>query len=462
MQTRAISRRGLLRGLTLLGGGAILAACAPKAGPTPAPTTAQGAATAAPKAPAAKPKVSIRIQTPARPNTIPMMNQTIEWFKESHPEIEVLSEETIYGEISKKTEIGYASGTLQDVLYGHHRWYAYGCYMGFYGPIDSYIEKSPPPDFGDFFPGPMEANKFEGKQYSLPHFVHPGSNILIIYNKNILAEAGVPEPKRDWKYSDLVEMATKCTNKAKGIFGVSWTVTDFHKYGQYTRSWGEPTLADKSGWLLSEDGKTFRFLETKEAAQLYIDLLKAGVAPKPSDEIPGTLGLRGAGRQAFWGDQIQGVVTAQNTVKGAFEIGYQLRPLGPKGRESTCTECNMWMIHSKTKHADACWEFMKALTSKESAIFGILSGGLQPARRSAWLDPQVVAKFPAYKDGAEALAKPLEPFPMPYNLRFVEANDVFNNEAAPIWSLEKTWDEQAPIVQKKVQQILDMERPKRT
>ena len=31
-------------------------------------------------------------------------------------------EETIYGEIETKTQTGFISGTLPDLLYGHHRW----------------------------------------------------------------------------------------------------------------------------------------------------------------------------------------------------------------------------------------------------------------------------------------------------------------------------------------------------
>ncbi|MGI6375328.1 MAG: extracellular solute-binding protein [Anaerolineae bacterium] len=476
MKLENLSRRAFLRSTMIAGGAALLAACTPKtsapaeapAGEAPAAEAPAGEAPAAEApaaeapaaaAPADKPKVTIRVQTPARPNTIPMMNKTIELFKETNPEIEVISEETIYDEIATKTQTGFVSGTLQDMVYGHHRWYAYGCYMGIYMPIDDYIESAPPEDFDDFFQAPLEANKFEGQQYSLPHFVHPGSNILFVYNKTLLQEFGLSEPPRDWTYQDLAEMAIACTDKERGIFGVSWVVTDFHKYGQYTRAWGEPTPDDKSGWLLSEDGKTFRFLENEEAAKLYIELRKAGAAPGPADQVEGTMGLFGAGRQVFIGGQVQGMVTAQNTVGDAFELGYQIRPLGPKGRGNTCNEGNQWMINSQSKQADAAWEFMKAVTGKEVVIYGILEGGLQPARRSAWLDPQVLERVPAYKDGAEIIDQGLEPFPMPWNLRFVEANDVFNNEAAPIWSLEKSWEEQAPVVQKNVQQILDMERP---
>lgn len=452
------TRRGFLKQMLVLGGSVALAACAPK---TESPDAPAGAAVgqAVPAVPAGQSRVTIRIQTPARPNTIPMMNKTIEEYMEKNPHVEVLSEETIYDEIATKTETGYISDTLQDLCYGHHRWYAYGCYMGIYMPIDDYIQTSPPDDFADFFQAPLEDNKFEGKQYSLPHFVHPGSNILMLYNKNILAEAGVDEPTRDWTYEDLAEMARKCTDKDKGIWGASWGMKDFHRYGQFTRSWGQNSWDDKSFWLLSEDGKTFRFTDTEEPAKFYLDLRKSGVIPGPQDEITGTMGLFGAGMQAFLGGQVQSMRVAENTVQGQFEIGWQVRPLGPNGRESTCNEGNMWMINSKSKHPDVTWDFMKAVTSTESAVFGILEGGLQPGRKSAWVDPRVLAELPVYETAAEIIEGGLEAFPMPWNLRFGEANTVFNNEVDALWSLEMTWEQHAAVVQQRVQDILNLDRP---
>jgi maltose-binding protein MalE len=53
----------------------------------------------------------------------------------------------------------------------------------------------------------------------------------------------------------------------------------------------------------------------------------------------------------------------------------------------------------------------------------------------------------------------VEPFPMPNNTRFTEANTAFQAEIEQIWEGTKTWDEQAPVIQKKLQEILDQPRP---
>jgi len=308
----------------------------------------------------------------------------------------------------------------------------------------------------------MEVNKFEGKQYSLPQFVHAGGNIVFIWNKNALADAGVAEPKPDWTWQDLAEMARKVTNKQKGMFGVDWVVNAIHYYENYSRCWGEPNLDDKSGWLMSEDGRKFQFTSPacEEASKLYVDLKKAGAIPGAGDQIEG--GLFIAGKQAFTSAGTSGQRTFETQMEGRpdkFEMGWALRPVGPKGRQGTCFSGNHWMINSKSANPDAAWDVMKALTDKDISTWGILHGALQPGRRSCWYDEEVNKRIPAFKPCAEIIDKGLERFPMPWNLRFVEAQDVYQNESDAIWLLEKTWDEHAQVVQDNVQKVLDMQRP---
>jgi ABC-type glycerol-3-phosphate transport system substrate-binding protein len=428
-----VTRRSFLRSIAGVGGALALAACAPKAQPTAAPAPAEKkeeVAKPATQAPAAKGKITVKIQTPATVNTMDMVNKCIAEYMEKHPDVQVISEETVYGEIATKIETGFIAGTLQDIPYGHSRWYPAGCARGIFKALDDYIASSPPDDFEDFFPLVMEVNKFEGKQYSLPQFVHAGGNIVFIWNKNILADAGVDEPKAGWTWQDLAEMAKKVANKEKGIFGADWVVNAIHYYENYSRCWGEPNLDDKSGWLMSEDGRKFQFTSPacEEASKLYVDLRKAGAIPMAGDQIEG--GLFIAGKQAF-------------------------TSAGTSGQRTFETQ----MINSKSQNPDAAWDVMKALTDKDISTWGILHGALQPGRRSCWYDEEVNKVIPAFKPCAEIIDKGLERFPMPWNLRFVEANDVYQNEGDAIWTLEKTWDEHAQVVQDNVQKVLDMGRP---
>src|SRR5690554_5538768 len=154
--------------------------------------------------------------------SLAMTKLAVEQHMEAHPEVEVIVEETLYDEIARKTETGFVAGTLQDACYGHMRWLFMGCHKGIYNSLEDYIASDPPEEFEDFFPRWMEVNKFEGVQYQLPESSKPGPVASLMYNKQILEQAGVEEPTEDWTWVDLAEAARQCANPDEGIFGVSY------------------------------------------------------------------------------------------------------------------------------------------------------------------------------------------------------------------------------------------------
>jgi len=111
MQSRKLTRREMLRLSAGLTTGAVaatwLAGCAPAAAPG-SDTGGEGVATE---------RTTVRIQAPAHVNTLAMLNLSAEQHMEENPDVEIVLEETIYGEIARKTETGFVSGTLQDLCY---------------------------------------------------------------------------------------------------------------------------------------------------------------------------------------------------------------------------------------------------------------------------------------------------------------------------------------------------------
>ncbi len=79
--------------------------------------------------------------------------------------------------------------------------------------------------------------------------------------------------------------------------------------------------------------------------------------------------------------------------------------------------------------------------------------------KSAWTDEKdnEVNRMLGITD--KLLTAGIEPFPMPKNTRFTEANDVFRNEIDLIWEGEVPWAEHAPVIEAKVQEVLDLELP---
>ena len=148
------------------------------------------------------------------------------------------------------------------------------------------------------------------------------------------------------------------------------------------------------------------------------------------------------------------------TVGDQFEMDAVLLPVGAEGRQGTCYSGNQHMINSKTAHPEESWELLKLYSSGEAGVMMVLEGKLQPnGHKSAWTDAKVNEVNRMFGVADSLLTAGIEPFPMPKNTRFTEANTVFQNEIDLVWEGQVGWEEHAQVIVDKVQEVLDLERP---
>ncbi len=461
MFRRNVTRRKFLQGLAVTGLGAlgaqVMAACA---APGPAPSSGATEATGASGEPAAT-DVTLRVQVPPEAGQSVMPTIFGERFQQETG-IKVVIEETIYSEIETKTQTGFISGTLQDLLYGHHRWLFINYLKGIYMEIDDLLASDPPADFDDIYPSVMAGNSWNGKNFSMPGVVHPGGNIAVSYNKQILADKGLPEPQEGWTISDWTELAKAAADEAAGIFGLGFdSMSAMHYYSNFSRSWGSPDSTES--WIMDAEGTrlTFNTDLHREIGAWYVDLLESKVAPRKADYIEGSAGrIFVAGFSATHASTVGNVNSFLNQIGDKFEMDAVLLPVGPEGRQGTCYSGNQHMINSATKYPEEAWELLKLYSSTEAGISMVLDGKLQPnGHKSAWTDPKVNEVNRMFGVTDRLLTAGIEPYPMPKNTRFTEANNTFQNEIDLIWEGEVTWEEHAPVIEEKVQAILDLPLP---
>lgn len=457
MRHTNVSRRQFLKSVAATGVGVaglqFLAACSP-------PVDAPGAAAEESGAPAAE-AITLRVQVPPDGGQSVMPTLMAERFT-AETGINVEIEETIYTEIETKTQTGFISGTLPDLLYGHHRWLFINYLKGMYMEIDDFLASDPPGDYDDIYPSVMAGNSLNGKNFSMPGVVHPGGNIAVCFNKTMLEEKGLPLPEEGWTVQEWTELAKAAADPDAGIFGLGFDgMNSFHYYSNTARSWGAPDSTDS--WVMNEDGSTFTFNTPlhEEIGAWYRDLLDSRVAPRISDYIENSAGrLFIAGLTATHASIVGNVTNFLNQVDGAFEMDAVPLPVGAEGRQGTCYSGNQHMIASTTEYPDEAWQLLKLYSSGEAGVMMVLEGKLQPnGHKSAWTDPQVNEVNRMFGITDALLTAGIEPFPMPKNTRFTEANDVFRNEIDLIWEGEVSWAEHAPVIEEKVQAVLDLEMP---
>jgi multiple sugar transport system substrate-binding protein len=448
---KSVTRRTFLKGVTVAGLGAvsaqIMAACAMPATPGGQASNAAGNTSSAPAAT----DVTLRVQAAPEAGQSVMPTKFAEQFT-TDSGVKVVIEETIYGEIETKTQTGFISGTLQDLLYGHHRWLF----------INDQLAADPPKDWADIYPSVIAGNQLDGKNFSIPGVVHPGGNIAVNYNKTLLTEKGLPEPQAGWTLSDWTELAKAAADPDKGIFGLGFDdLTAFHYYSNVARSFGPKDSTNC--WVMTEDGTKLQYDndQHREIAAWANDLFENKVAPRKPDYIDeSAAGVFLAGLNATHASTVGTLTSFLSQVGDKFEMDAVLLPMGSEGRQGTCYSGNMHMISTKTAHPEEAWELLKLYSSTEAGVSMVVDGKLQPnGHKGAWTHPDVVKVNKMFGIADGLISAGIEKFPMPKNTRFTEANNVFRNEIALIWEGEVSWEEHAPVIVQKVQEVLDLGRP---
>ncbi len=450
---KAFSRRAFLKGTATAGVGimasSMLAACGAASEPTAGDSSSPSAEV-----------VQVRIQTPGQAHVEQTTGWALEQFHALQGEIEGVMEVIPYDEIVKKTDVGFISGTLPDLCYGHNKWYKFNAYRGIYLSLDDLIESSPPEEFEDFFPFAIEGLRWEGELYCLPNIAKPGPVSILYWNKQLLEEAGIEEPTDDWTMMDLEAAARAIADPDNNVYGLDAPFeTDLHRLACISRAFGEPTPDDKRGWPVNEEGTEFRMMEPlmDEVLQWLIAMKKDRVMPHTADQSEE--GLFDSGRLAFNIGALGAANLYNETVGDRFEWGFMPTPRGPQGRRASCNEGNQWMINSQTEVPDEAWEVMKAITSKEANKWGALNTSKIPARISTYLDEEVNEVVPTYAISVPIMEEWLEPFPMVNNLRYNEVFQTYQQEIKFITEGDETWESYAQTIQDKVQAIIDEPRP---
>ncbi len=456
-----ITRRKFLQGVAVTGLGAlgaqIMAACA---GPAPSGGGAAPAAQDSSGAPAST-DVTLRVQAPPESGQAVMPTVLGERFM-ADTGIEVVIEETLYNEIETKTQTGFISGTLQDLLYGHHRWLFINYLKGIYMEIDDMLASDPPEDYDDIYPSVMAGNALDGKNFSFPGVVHPGGNIAVNYNITMLEEKGLPLPQEGWTIADWTDLAREAADPDAGIFGLGMdSMSALHYYSNVSRSFGSPDSTDS--WLMNQEGTqiTFNTPLHEEVVNWYAELTESRIAPRTADFIEESAGrIFVAGLNATHASTVGNTVTFLSQIDGAFEMDAVLLPIGPEGRQGTCYSGNQHMMNSATEHPEEAWELMKLYSGIEAGKIMVLEGKLQAnGHKAVWIDPEINEVNKMFGVTNSLLEAGIEPFPMPRNTRFTEANNIFLNEINLVWEGESTFAQAAPIIEEKIQAVLDLDRP---
>jgi multiple sugar transport system substrate-binding protein len=230
----------------------------------------------------------------------------------------------------------------------------------------------------DFDQSILNALKHGGKQVALPYDFGP---LIIFYNRDAFAAAGVAEPKPGWTLADFTAAATALTTGGK--FGFTTSSID-----QEYLAW----VLDLSGAEVLDAGGKLALTAPAfvDGYKQWVALMKSGITPPGSGGAAGYTGYLAmlsefqSGSAAMYVDGPWTVISNRDAVK--FDMGMAPMPAGAGGSKHY-TAGSGFGISKQCATPEAAFQAIVSMTS-DTALKGLASVGraypARPAVADAW------------------------------------------------------------------------------
>lgn len=423
-----MSRRQLLKmGAAFVATG-MLAGCTGVVAPQPAAqeAPANSEEPAAAEAPVLEP-VTLRLTFWADIADTPTWQWGLEQYGEEQPDIKISWENTPWTEYWTKLQTQMAAGTPPDIpgmvsMYAQ-QYIRQGSLLSFAPFIDRDADEL---NVDDFWPAIMPAYQWEGETYAFPYDL---STMLLMYNKNLFDEAGVPYPTGEWTWEEFLDSTTKLAKDTDGDGKTDQWGFILPTLGWTVNAW----LSTNKATFISEDGLTC-LLDSPEAIetiQFLSDLRNQhGVAPTPADQ--GDIPLFETGKAAItWGNPefVQVLVSRVGPPRDNDKFLWDVALIPKKQQNGNALAGGSFAIGAGTENPEEAWNFVKFYTSApileemiakpsrgipgRSSVASALVTDENPEHQQFFLDvldyPSMdVIRIPAYQQAIDIMNKYLD------------------------------------------------------
>lgn len=321
------------------------------------------------------------------------IDELVEQFEDEHPNVTIeatpgsATTDDLLGQLSAS----FAGGTYPDISYAYGSWASELANSGRTLDLTDTIAEDEDVRWDEFSEAARATASPDGTTIGFPAVV---DNLAVVYNKDLLAQAGLDEPSPDWTWDDFREYAAAMTGD--GVYGTNLSVSG----GEDTtwRLW--PLLWQNGGSVLDADETATAFDSPEGEAAL--ETLRAMAVDDESvyldqtDEKYGPLF-----RENRIGMMVTGPWEIYDTVEAGINYGVQQLP-GTDGDHTTVSGPDLWVLYDHQDANRAYWsyELVSWLTQNEQdAQFNLALGNL-PLRSSA-VDTPAFATFQEEYPGAE-------------------------------------------------------------
>ncbi|OED34158.1 hypothetical protein AB834_07255 [PVC group bacterium (ex Bugula neritina AB1)] len=316
------------------------------------------------------------------PQELKIIKKIISDWEKKNPKVKVRINHTNYSGYTSKILTQVSGGVAPDIICTEVDMFVNYAKKGLFEPLNLYIENDEDFHVEDFFSEVIDRFSLDGNLYALPRDTAPFA--CVFYNKDLFDQAGIPYPKDDWDWANMLDLAQKLTKfDQKGMV---------EQYGFYTWAWKNFVFSN-GGRIVDNVKNPKRLLlgedEAIEGLNFYVDLIhKYRVMPSPEAFSNLGMGIQTmftSGRLAMFASGIWETPTLRDKTMAMRAKGMDFRwdvvmfPKGNSGIRGFGTGGSGYGILKTSRHKKQAWEVLKALCSEEGQKMLVLSGLAQPA-----------------------------------------------------------------------------------
>ncbi|MGB4337061.1 MAG: ABC transporter substrate-binding protein [Bacillota bacterium] len=316
--------------------------------------------------------------------TAPVMRQIIEKFEAANPDIKVEFQAIPWGEDPHtKFQAAIVGGTIADVFTVGDPFQHVLAPTGAIEPLDKYMSAEMR---ADFYPQFLERSVVDGQVYGLPWY---GDCRSLLYRKDLLAEAGVPEPTESWTWDEFLTYAKKLTKDTDGDgvidqYGFGTSARYASQFQMFVRQNGADFVDETKNVATATDPAVV------EAMQFYVDLTrKHGVTPPGATNIDlqEIQKMFAEGKVAMFIDASDTAVRFSKEPDLAGKLGVGLLPHNKA--HGSFAGADMVVMSSQSKNKEAAWKLLSWIVSRDAMLEYCKACGFSPVLKSASDDPYV-------------------------------------------------------------------------
>jgi multiple sugar transport system substrate-binding protein len=340
----------------------------------------------------------------------------VEAFSAKHPEIQVeLVHIPSQSDYRARLGADLAAGTAADVVLINYRRHAQFAQAGALEPLAPYLAKSKLIQEADFYPQAVAPFIWNGQLMCIPQNL---SSLVVYYNQDLFAQAGVPFPQAGWTWDDFVQSALALTKDTDGDgvtdqygLGIEPTLIRLAPFlwqagAELTDNSPSPFQGEgrgEGGQLSEGTAPTRLMLDTPEAlraVQFFVDLsLAQHVVPTAEEEAAEDSESRFInGRTAMFFNSRRGVPTYREITAFDWDVAPLPSVIASQGSSgeaipaASVLHSDAYCLPSASRNKAAAWAFIEYANSVEGQTIVAQSGRTVPslvqvAQSSAFLDP---------------------------------------------------------------------------